>query len=972
MRGAPQRMGRRLFASAVSVVVLVGVLVGAAGAQTVTTPGTPELFNLEHVFNFNPGNHDPGVPPHSFVGSDLEFFTNTVPLRDYETGALVDEQGNELPARAKPVLAERDFAVVGSYQRGGYVFDITDPEEPQFVTQVTCRQPRNDVGIRKFTDPETGTTRVVLALTQQTGIPCPTPGFGIGVQVNTPADLAGFISANQWVGTADVAGQTSDLVYAGPGCSPADYVDVDVRGKIALVSQRGETVAGAGGETIEECETSTFFQKMQSAEQAGAIGLLQVRADDVIAGRTAISSGIPGLELTNTDGKAILEAVQAGETVNVTFAERIPDDGFRTLGSGSGGIGVFDITDPYDWKPMYRLRTGSGGVHNYAFHPTKPYGYVSNGALPGLVNRIPIVDFTDLDDPVVLPGPATEGGVHDTEFSWDGTRAYSASENNYRIYDTTDPANPVLLSRTPNVGSYAHGVFPDTELELMVTNNESLVLGGFLVGGTGVCPGEGLAVYDIAGVNEQQPVGPLGYYVPNVAGPAGDRPCTSHFGRFAPGTKIMSIGWYIGGARVVDWSNPSLPVEVAGAVLERTNTWAAKFYKGPYLYAGDIGRGFDVFRWSGEGPAPWVAEADLGIAKTASASKVKAGSPLRYTLEVRNDGPREAIGVSVQDRLPTGVTFKGASASQGSCEQSGVVVTCSLGRLGNGATATVAIDVAAPSKPGTITNTATVSGHLVDPDSSDNSASVTTRITGGKGGSGDDQPPPIEPGCDEEWCRIQPGALLGDQTSGFCTMGFLFRDRDTGRLLMSTAAHCTEQLGERMHAEQAEETFDMEPAGFGSVALRDEVLDFALIEIDEGREADVSASVRVFTGPNGVALAGDTALGDEVMYYGYALAFDLTPELRARRGVLTNHNEREYQSNSAGMFGDSGAAVLHESGKALGLISRFNVLEDGVSIDLGPTVQGMLAFLGQQGWNVSLEQAEFSPAPLVPLALTSP
>jgi hypothetical protein len=48
---------------------------------------------------------------------------------------------------------------------------------------------------------------------------------------------------------------------------------------------------------------------MQSAERAGAIGLVQVRDDDVMTGRTAIISGIPGLELTQTDGRAILDAV---------------------------------------------------------------------------------------------------------------------------------------------------------------------------------------------------------------------------------------------------------------------------------------------------------------------------------------------------------------------------------------------------------------------------------------------------------------------------------------------------------------------------------------------------------------------------------------------------------------------------------------------------------------------------------------
>ncbi|MBI4261667.1 MAG: DUF11 domain-containing protein, partial [Actinobacteria bacterium] len=422
---------------------------------------------------------------------------------------------------------------------------------------------------------------------------------------------------------------------------------------------------------------------------------------------------------------------------------------------------------------------------------------------------------------------------------------------------------------------------------------------------------------------------------------------------------------------VVDWSNPSLPVEVAGAVMPGMNTWAAKFFRGPYLYTGDLGRGFDVFRWSGEGPAPWVAEADLGIAKAASAARVKAKGPLTYTIEVKNAGPREAIGVSVTDRLPSGVGFVGASSSEGSCAESGGVVSCDLGTLAQGAGTTVTIDVTAPPKPGTVSNTASVTGYLVDPDTSNNSATVTTRVTGGKqsksGGGGGVTP--VQPGCAESWCRIQPGALLGDQASGFCTMGFLLRDGDTGQLLMSTAAHCTEEVGERMHAEDQEETFRMQPDGFGTVVFRTDGLDFALIEVDPGREADVSAAVRHWTGPNGVALAGQTAVGDEVMYYGYGFTFDLTPELRPRRGVLTNHNETEYQSNSAGMFGDSGAAVLHESGAALGLISRFNILEDGVSIDLGPTVQGILAFLAQQGWNVELVTAEFATQPLVPLSV---
>lgn len=562
-------------------------------------------------------------------------------------------------------MDERGFAVMGSFQRGGYVFDITDPEDPRFVSQVTCRQPRNDVGIRKFVDEATGETRVVLALTQQTGDPCGGGEAGaLGMQVNDPAELVWFHDAVQWGDTGEVDDQTGQLVYAGTGCTPAHYAAFagDLEDNIALIEG-----AGIGANPADRCPAATFFQKVRGAQEAGAIGVVQIPGLNADGepnppndNATAVDADIPALEVHRTDEVVDLrDAVIDGAVVEATLTA-IPDESNKVIGEGSGGIGVFDITDPYDWSLMYLLRTGHGGVHNFIFHPTEPYGYLSNGDLPGGINQIPIVDFTDLDAPVVLTDRAqTLGGVHDIEFSPDGERAYAASENNYQIWDTTDPANPDLISMTPNVGSYAHGVFPSPDLELMVTNNESLVLGGFLVGGTGVCPGEGLASYDIT--SEEAPVGPLGYYTPDVVGPAGDRPCTSHFGRFAPGTKVLSMGWYIGGTRVVDWSDPTMPQEVAGAVLEDTNTWAAKFHEGPYVYAGDIGRGFDVFRWSGEGPAPWVAEApsepgsDVEVVCVAGCEMViRAGETDTATVTVTNTGDgADSYGLSVAD-LPDG------------------------------------------------------------------------------------------------------------------------------------------------------------------------------------------------------------------------------------------------------------------------------------------------------------------------------
>lgn len=361
-------------------------------------------------------------------------------------------------------------------------------------------------------------------------------------------------------------------------------------------------------------------------------------------------------------------------------------------------------------------------------------------------------------------------------------------------------------------------------------------------------------------------------------------------------------------------------------------------------------------------------QADLGVSIEVQPDPAEVGEELRYRAIVTNHGPGHAEEVLLTMDLDPSLRFASARAGRGGrCTHSGGeqggTVECTLQRLDKRRWPVEVL--AEATETGEVTTTATVESSTPDPDESNDQAQASSTVEGEDGSTA------VEPGCDADWCPIQPGALLGDQSSGFCTMGFLFRDEDSGRLLMSTAAHCTEGVGERMHAEEEEETFRMEEEAFGTVVFRtgdeeDLGLDFAMIEIDLGREGDVSAEVRHFTGPIGVAEVGETALGDMVMYYGYGLLFDFTPELRPRRGLLMNHDEREYQSNSAGMFGDSGAAVLHESGQALGLISRFNVLEDGVSTDLGPTVQGMIALLESEDRDVTLVDADVWAPPLLP------
>jgi uncharacterized repeat protein (TIGR01451 family) len=121
-----------------------------------------------------------------------------------------------------------------------------------------------------------------------------------------------------------------------------------------------------------------------------------------------------------------------------------------------------------------------------------------------------------------------------------------------------------------------------------------------------------------------------------------------------------------------------------------------------------------------------AASADLSITKTGPAS-VNVGQNINYSMTVTNAGPQNSSNVVVTDTLPAGTTFVSASTSLGVCSQASGVVTCSVGPLTVGQSATISIVVTA-NTAGTKTNTATVSGNEADPNTANNSSSATTSV----------------------------------------------------------------------------------------------------------------------------------------------------------------------------------------------------------------------------------------------------
>lgn len=137
-----------------------------------------------------------------------------------------------------------------------------------------------------------------------------------------------------------------------------------------------------------------------------------------------------------------------------------------------------------------------------------------------------------------------------------------------------------------------------------------------------------------------------------------------------------------------------------------------------------------LVRFLGGTAPPPPTGVDLAVTKTGP-GMVSVGDRATYTVTVTNTSTTTAAtGVLLTDTL-TGPahTVVSATATQGTCT---TAVSCALGTLAPGASATVTV-VAEPRATGTLTERAAVTATQSDPDSADNTATVTTTVNNARG-----------------------------------------------------------------------------------------------------------------------------------------------------------------------------------------------------------------------------------------------
>ncbi len=217
----------------------------------------------------------------------------------------------------------------------------------------------------------------------------------------------------------------------------------------------------------------------------------------------------------------------------------------------------------------------------------------------------------------------------------------------------------------------------------------------------------------------------------------------------------------------------------------------------------------------------------------------------------------------------------------------------------------------------------------------------------------EDRGPPVtdwtpawgEPGA----APLRPGseARIGDVG---CTFDWLFVDPANGTYFVGIAAHCTDRVGQNVslvgEGVVGSVVYDSDDAEGA-----DERVDFSLVRLAEGMNLLAHPRMLGNEGPTGFVGCGDggAGAGDQIRLHGHGLVVGETPATQDRDGVLTFCDSGEYGAATAAIFGDSGGPVLHESGRALGIVSGIAVTVPPSEL-IGPTLPFIFQELGKAGF----------------------
>ena len=271
-------------------------------------------------------------------------------------------------------------------------------------------------------------------------------------------------------------------------------------------------------------------------------------------------------------------------------------------GEAGAGVRLLDVKDPKNPKYLGTVET-PGGTHTLTTYPGKPIIYASPGGLANGGGTEQIIDVSNPSKPKIAAEFKPNGpiGCHDVEFYVNKEKkiAGCAGAGEAQLWDVSDPLAPKTIAHIAVPAQFPHS-FAFTDDGKYVVIGDEAIAGNDCSGG----PTGALWVYDIS---IPQPA-LVGWWGPQRGQlPAGSSNynrntwCSAHLFNFIPGTYTLVASWYSGGMSVIDFSNPTLPAEVAhymGTGDDVTNYWSAYWYDGR-IWANDRVKGLDVFTVKG-------------------------------------------------------------------------------------------------------------------------------------------------------------------------------------------------------------------------------------------------------------------------------------------------------------------------------------------------------------------------------------
>ena len=543
-------------ARALAILSCAALLVVLPACSGYTAPGTAMAPSSLVPLSVNPPTPDPrvGLAPGLFDAGEaiwnLQLVSATPP-----TEPFVGQTNSDL-AFTGP------YAIQGNYD-GIQIWDISDPANPESVVTYVCPASQSDVSVYEH-----------LLFVSGEGFGGRLDCGGEGIEEAVSHDrLRGIrifdisdITAPEYVANVQTCrGSHTHTVLEHPGDD--DNVYVYVSGSAPV--RPAEELPGCSGAPPEEDPNTALFRieviRVPLADPASASIVSSPRIfEDLVAPPThgPAPDDLAQIEEARERGAFIVE-VMGQEMV-------LPDPAAEQM-----------------LAQMVAQRGAEGP-------PTAADSAALREALPSIVAQMMGQQPPEGDGPE--PGPTQ---CHDITVYPAIGLAGGACEGYGMLIDISDPENPVRLSEVADSNfSYWHSAtFNNDGTAIMFTDE----WGG---GGSPKCRASDPVEWGanaIFTVEDGEMVFTSYYKLPAPQTPQEN--CVAHNGSLIPipGRDIMIQGWYQGGISLIDWTDPTNPVEIAyfdrgpvdGEVMRMGGSWSVYWYNGVIVNS-EIARGLDI------------------------------------------------------------------------------------------------------------------------------------------------------------------------------------------------------------------------------------------------------------------------------------------------------------------------------------------------------------------------------------------